>query len=63
MVDLLFIVAPIVCGGSVIGLCFVILVTVSFLWLILAVPWVGLLCMIVIFPDHTHLLSCEFLWV
>ena len=26
------------------------------LWLFLAVPWVGLQCVIVIFPDHTHLL-------
>ena len=26
------------------------------LWLFLAVLWVGLLCAIVVFPDHTHLL-------
>ena len=25
-------------------------------WLFLAVPWVGLQCVIVVFPDHTHLL-------
>ena len=24
-------------------------------WLFLAVPWVGLQCIIVVFPDHTHL--------
>ena len=26
------------------------------LWLFIAVPWVGLQCVIVVFPDHTHLL-------
>ena len=30
-------------------------VTVNVLWLFLAVPWVGLQCVIVVFPDHTHL--------
>ena len=25
-------------------------------WLFLAVPWVGMQCVIVVFPDHTHLL-------
>ena len=30
--------------------------TVSVLWLFLMVPWVGLQCVIVVFPDHTHLL-------
>ena len=24
------------------------------LWLSLMVPWVGLQCVIVVFPDHTH---------
>ena len=24
------------------------------LWLFLVVPWAGLLCVIVVFPDHTH---------
>ena len=33
------------------------LVTVSVLWL--TVPWVGLLCVIVVFPDHTQLLFCR----
>ena len=31
-------------------------VTINVLWLILAVRWVGLQCVIVVFPDHTHLL-------
>ena len=31
------------------------LVTVNVLWLFLAVPWVGLQCVIVVFPDRTHL--------
>ena len=31
------------------------LVTVSDLWLFLAVPWVGLQFVIVVLPDHTHL--------
>ena len=31
------------------------LVTVNVLWLFLTVPWVGLQCAIVVFPDHTHL--------
>ena len=26
------------------------------LWLFLTVPWVGLQCVIVVFPDHTRLL-------
>ena len=29
--------------------------TVSVLWLFLTVPWVGLQCVLVVFPDHTHL--------
>ena len=28
--------------------------TVIVLWLFLMVPWVGLQCVIVLFPDHTH---------
>ena len=31
------------------------LVTVNVLWLFLTVPWVGLQCVIVVFPDHIHL--------
>ena len=30
-------------------------VTINVLWLYLTVPWVGLQCTIVVFPDHTHL--------
>ena len=30
------------------------IVTINVLWLFLAVPWVGLQCVIVVFPDHTH---------
>ena len=32
------------------------LVTVNIMWLFLKMPWVGLQFVIVIFPDHTHLL-------
>ena len=32
------------------------IVTINFLWLFLTVPWVGLQCVIEVFPDHTHLL-------
>ena len=32
------------------------LVAVNVLWLFLTVLWVGLQCVIVVFPDHTHLL-------
>ena len=31
-------------------------VTVNVLWLFLTVPWVSLQCVIVVFPDQTHLL-------
>ena len=30
-------------------------VTINVMWLFLTVPWVGLQCVIVVFPDHTHL--------
>ena len=32
------------------------LVTVGVLWFFLAMPWVGLRCVIVVYPDRTHLL-------
>ena len=32
------------------------IVTINVLWLFLAMPWVGLHCVVVVFPDHTHLL-------
>ena len=38
---------------SYITLC---IVTINDLWLFLAVPWVGLQYVIMVFPDHTHLL-------
>ena len=31
------------------------LVIVYVLWLFLKVPWMGLQCVVVVFPDHTHL--------
>ena len=37
-------------------LCYRCFVTISDLWLFLKVPWVGLQCVIVVFPDHIHLL-------
>ena len=30
--------------------------TINVLWLFHTVPWVGLQCVIVVFPDHTHIL-------
>ena len=30
-------------------------VTINVLWLLLTLLWVGLQCVIVVFPDHTHL--------
>ena len=30
--------------------------TINVMWLFLMVPWVGLQCVIVVYPDHTHLL-------
>ena len=31
-------------------------VAINVLWLFLTVPWVGMQCVIVVLPDHTHLL-------
>ena len=31
------------------------IVTINVLWLFLTVPWVGLMCVIVVFPEHYHL--------
>ena len=39
------------------------IVTINVLWLFLTVPWVRLQCVIVVFPDHTHLLLTKFLFV
>ena len=30
------------------------IVPINVLWLFLTVPWVGLKCVIVVFPDHSH---------
>ena len=35
------------------------IVVVNVLWLFLKVPWVGLQCVIVVYPDHTDLLFSE----
>ena len=32
------------------------IVTINILWHFLSIPWAGLQCVIVVFPDHTHLL-------
>ena len=32
------------------------IVTINVLWLFLAVRWAGLQCVIVVIPDHTHLI-------
>ena len=32
------------------------IVTINALWLSLTMAWVGLRCVIVVFPNHTHLL-------
>ena len=36
------------------------LTAVIILWLFLRVPWVGLQCVIVVFPEHTHLFFCKY---
>ena len=36
-------------------LSYICIVTINVLWLFLAVHWVGPQCVIVVFPDHTHL--------
>ena len=37
----------------------VFLMIVNVLWLFFTVPRVGLQCVIVVFPDHTHVFCCE----
>ena len=37
-------------------LSYICIVTMNVLWLFLTVPWVGLQYVIVVIPDHTHLL-------
>ena len=34
-------------------------VTIIVLWPFLTLPWVGLQCVIVLFPDHTHFFKCK----
>ena len=41
---------------SLLLLSYICIVTINVLWLFLTVPWAGLQCVIVVFPDHTHLL-------
>ena len=35
------------------------IVTINVLWRLLMVPWVGLQYVIVVFPEHTHLLFID----
>ena len=37
-------------------LSYICIVTINTMWLFLTLPWVGLQCVSVVFPDHTHLL-------
>ena len=37
-------------------LSYICIVTIIVLWLFFTVPWVGLQCVIVVLPDHTHFL-------
>ena len=37
-------------------LSYICIVTINVLWLFLTVPWVGLQYVVVVFPDHNHLL-------
>ena len=34
--------------------------TVCVLWLFLSVPWVGLQCVVEVFPDHTYFLDNDY---
>ena len=35
------------------------IVTINVLWLFLTAPWVGLQCVIVVFPDQTHFFTTK----
>ena len=48
------------CCFALIVFLIVCLVTDSVVCLFLTVTWVGLLCVIVVFPDHTHLFWTHF---
>ena len=39
------------------------LATVYAVWLFLTMPWIDLQCVIVVFPDHTHLLFYLFIFI
>ena len=41
---------------ALLNLFFLCLVTVNVMWLFLTVSLIGLQCVILVFPDHTHLL-------
>ena len=41
-------------------LSYICIVTINVMWLFLTVPWVGLQCVIVVFPDHTHFLTAYY---
>ena len=42
--------------GALLLLFYRCIVTINVMWLFLAVLWVGLQCVIVVFPDHTYIL-------
>ena len=42
---------------ALLQLSFLCLVIVNALWLVLTIPRAGLHCVVVVLPDHTHLLS------
>ena len=49
------------CVLTIFAIIFVLIVflicnTVDVLWLLLTVPWIGLQCVIMVFPDHSYLL-------
>ena len=48
------------CFGQNVGYCYMVVIICgvydNVLWLFLTVSWVGLECVTVLFPDHTHLL-------
>ena len=44
-------------AGCFVLIVFLVIITVNIMWLFLTMPWVGLQCVILAFPDHTHFLS------
>ena len=51
---------------ALLSLSYICIVSMNVMWGFLALPWVGLQCVIVVFPDHTNLLfygllQCDFL--